>query len=1473
MNLQPETSALGSHLNPNPSVQRETQKRKRGEGDSTAMQTTSRFGQTILDEFGSTAKRQRTALPQNMNQTAAANSNISQASRTITKKQKITANDSDLVALSKILTNLADKQQKNAIIESCDVDLLFASLQELLSDPQQVDSFIHQLQEKAPDEIAYMIFHLGKLAHLATKPIAAESLQCLLDILSQQTNLTSKLASITFIGLNMLIQCKCLAGQLNANTINSHLLRLTQLADLGPLSITKIFSILTDIYVTDFIAGTLDASITNTLLTTLLQFENLTPQDCCTIFFCMDALLHCRAFHNSLDANIYQHFFSKLSEIKPQLLCHTLYELGALAKKHMLIYSIDARIINNLLLKLIQDDEVNPHDIQHIFYGLGLLTKEHKIDGAIDSVIINQLLAKLSNLEIRFSKNISLSLYSLGLMAQSKHLHGKLDAAAINLLLIKQSEIGDLIAQGISNPLYGVGLIAASGLLQGTITACTVKSLLAKLHQLGNMSCQEASNALYGVGFIAEIGCLKGTIEASTITTFLEKYTQLSDLDSQGIGNIIYGVGYIALSKCLKGDISAKIVNTLLSVILNNSFLTAQGLFSCLHGIGNLAAAHCLRGLIHEKLIDTVLCKLPKFGNQGPHGIHNTLFNIGSIAQSGQIDGPVHASRCNDVLKELASKVSVNPIKTSMLFYGLSQIAKSKLLQGTIDAALVNMLLRKCSPQDEYKERTLILYSLGLMAKNKCLYGAIDALAINPLLTLMNQSNDRDQRHIANSMYGLACLKEANQLINEVSREQLSLLWTCIENPSKAASSMQTIFSISCFWPEIRCDTQILKKMFQSILEGKAFIHPSRAITLIKFIATFHDLYDELNPIFESLLFHIIVPFKVFSQNNQKQLLETINALSKVPVWQQALINQLQLDYSLDVQESTSQTLLASSQTSSQANENLLPQHSDQIYYGMPNINSINSPINALVRSSSVDQARQAYTQTIIVEKVPQRPTQAVVARIQTPNKSAVKSNNKRKEAQQSSQSSNYRRAPLNTQNKYPIANGNQIFNLIADGNFAELERALGLKHRLKAVSPIKTTTPKSPSLKIQPPKSQLSSLLIKQISLTKNLAKDSNNTLDEMVVQFFKDVEPQALRDLIKEAEAKFFTTLLRACSFHTRYQLAIADSLSPLILYLELGELKALFNELHAESGLGLYRDHQALLRLTEAINLRMIMHPKEAPTLVHLRSAFCERGIAHHQMHRHVINRLLALQKPQAAVVLDDYEEELETDNSYFNLLQHNSIPLLAIEMDVEDLLPTSLQNETMNSPEIDNFPECLLDINYKYRDDVIQNILAKRIAALNCGAKLLGAANMNEGASNNRVADVIRQFKDHEGVFYFSDHQNVIVPIRYEDHWVGVRLILEEGEVKKVIFYNSLKDNPIYQENLMSTIERELKEADLIPQDLSLTYHKACMQQLDGTSCGAYLIENIYCDLKDVPWLIPPHRYAATFRKRHHDLLKT
>jgi hypothetical protein len=136
----------------------------------------------------------------------------------------------------------------------------------------------------------------------------------------------------------------------------------------------------------------------------------------------------------------------------------------------------------------------------------------------------------------------------------------------------------------------------------------------------------------------------------------------------------------------------------------------------------------------------------------------------------------------------------------------------------------------------------------------------------------------------------------------------------------------------------------------------------------------------------------------------------------------------------------------------------------------------------------------------------------------------------------------------------------------------------------------------------------------------------------------------------------------------------------------------------------------------------------------------------------------------------------------------------------------------------------------------------------------------------------------QYRDH-----LQGLHNVVIPIRSGDHWVGIRLVVEGGAIQRVVFYNSSSANERYQ-NLMRAIKDELRNANLIAAEVEVSYSKHCLQQQDSTSCGAFLIENIYCDLANLWWwpegqgtdrVVPPEQfdYAETFRNKHVEILES
>lgn len=85
--------------------------------------------------------------------------------------------------------------------------------------------------------------------------------------------------------------------------------------------------------------------------------------------------------------------------------------------------------------------------------------------------------------------------------------------------------------------------------------------------------------------------------------------------------------------------------------------------------------------------------------------------------------------------------------------------------------------------------------------------------------------------------------------------------------------------------------------------------------------------------------------------------------------------------------------------------------------------------------------------------------------------------------------------------------------------------------------------------------------------------------------------------------------------------------------------------------------------------------------------------------------------------------------------------------------------------------------------------------------------------------------------------------------------------------------------------MGGIKEELRAANLINRDVKTSYCDLCLQQKDKTSCGAFLIENITCDLAGSWWPAPGSKdrktgvvvpaqfdYAKTFRDKHAGILE-
>ena len=164
----------------------------------------------------------------------------------------------------------------------------------------------------------------------------------------------------------------------------------------------------------------------------------------------------------------------------------------------------------------------------------------------------------------------------------------------------------------------------------------------------------------------------------------------------------------------------------------------------------------------------------------------------------------------------------------------------------------------------------------------------------------------------------------------------------------------------------------------------------------------------------------------------------------------------------------------------------------------------------------------------------------------------------------------------------------------------------------------------------------------------------------------FLQKTDPEPLHQLIKISEASYFKKLLQACSAHVRYQLAVENSLNPIIRFLPIEELKIMVQAFIQPQGLGIYRDHMALLHLIEALNQRATANPGKKATIFSLQKHLLERGPVFHQETNHIhvvseiegkLNRVLAASKKEQAKESSTKEAEQKLPKSICRLKYKN------------------------------------------------------------------------------------------------------------------------------------------------------------------------------------------------------------------------
>jgi len=86
-----------------------------------------------------------------------------------------------------------------------------------------------------------------------------------------------------------------------------------------------------------------------------------------------------------------------------------------------------------------------------------------------------------------------------------------------------------------------------------------------------------------------------------------------------------------------------------------------------------------------------------------------------------------------------------------------------------------------------------------------------------------------------------------------------------------------------------------------------------------------------------------------------------------------------------------------------------------------------------------------------------------------------------------------------------------------------------------------------------------------------------------------------------------------------------------------------------------------------------------------------------------------------------------------------------------------------------------------------------------------------------------------------------------------------------------YYNSLQGaENLFLSVLLNEVRSALSGCDIRLTNANLNPWGRCLIQPDGTSCGSYLIENIYCDLAQKQWGANQN-FPVIFREKHLSVL--
>lgn len=917
-------------------------------------------------------------------------------------------------------------------------------------------------------------------------------------------------------------------------------------------------------------------------------------------------------------------------------------------------------------------------------------------------------------------------------------------------------------------------------------------------------------------------------LSAEALNFLLQHLTQEKLTDPLIILRSTNGLSMLARLEKINGAIETSLLEQLLTQLMEMPQVSEKDLYNCLKNISLIANSKCLSAPIKTELVQQLLVKIYSKTPLSEESIGNIMYQLGKMAQPKMLSTPINIALLQPLFEQANNLTTINAKLAKGLFYGMMLLLESTQVDGIINAQLLQNLFNKQAPfsDETFEQIAKKAYVLNLLARGEHLQGTIDFNVLLRAIKIPNPASNHDLRTVVQMIYAPAVLAQQGNLKEPIDAQALqAILAKLPEMACSEGNRISELFkSLGILVQTKNLDAQQLNGLntVLAALLQKLFTLSLNAIDAEKVLSGLVELGSPLNCRPEQInrLFQAAILQKSYLHPH-----DVVNYL--------AWLTRLSQIYSFQ-------------QLNDSFNYLLLGVNFPLYYLNNEKREQILQNLMLLEQIPTCPWANRLRTQW----RIPLSQNAESSNRIQRAPSTAITSGENATQVTPSQPQQNTAdRIEQHPENWDSAYHDNALFQAIADKNLYQLARLLGINIK----STVFTRTTHTPAIRATP-------------SSTRHTAShnDSENA-DNQVAELLQNTNANTLRALVMESTASYFELLLRACSRHMRYQLAISRTLHPILLYLPINELDEHVVDLIS---LEFYRDSKALFSLVDALKLRALAHAEEQETILDLQIKLLDRANAFHQDTNHH-NVVAYIQTTKTLLLRQQAEQTKQTQPTPPQTSIQNTVQQSTVQQPDSMLVRQSIFTPPRQQLVVNN--------RYFYQTDDLNRILKLRLhTSATPGLIILTAANMNENTQGNRVINVLSQYLtgNYGRMAVNALEQNIIIPIVYNNHWVGIRIQLKHGETPKITYYNSVKGNT-YDDDLMVNILMEVNKALVqhsIWKNPSIRLHDKCMAQNDGSSCGAFLIENIYCDLENATWQIQGSQSLAdAFRRRHLRLL--